>query len=187
MKSLFYLFAVLFVPAQANQVGNVVVASGDVTLRKDREDQNYGSAHHLTITNDLNKRSRIALIKFNVSEMNIEQMGKALLRLSIADVDKERQERDVIIKRINSDFDESSISWNGYETMSDGEDWIQFRVHNDHVGKIGQVDVTSLMLPGEDFYVALHTVDGGHVKFASKDHHDTSVHPRLIFLQDEEL
>jgi hypothetical protein len=187
MNSIFSLLCIFFIPVQSNQVGSVIIASGDATVRKDKQDQNFGSAHHLTITNDLSKRSRIAVMKFDVSQLNIEDLGRALLRLSISDVDSERQERDVVIKRIRSDFDESDISWNSFETDNDAEEWIQFRVHNDHVGKVGQVDVTSLVLPGEDLYVALHTVDGGHVKFASKDHHDANIHPRLILLSDEEL
>jgi len=187
MKSILTLFVIYLIQVQGNQLGSVIVASGDVTLRKDKENQNFGLAHHLTITNDLSKRSRITLIKFDVSHMNEEDLGKALLRLSIADVDQEREERDVIIKRIRSDFDESDISWNSFNANDDPEEWIQFRVHNDHVGKIGQVDVTSLLIPGEDLHIALHTVDGGHVKFASKDHHDGNVYPRLILMKDEEL
>mmetsp|Transcript_337 Transcript_337/g.567 ORF Transcript_337/g.567 Transcript_337/m.567 type:complete len:187 (+) Transcript_337:120-680(+) len=185
MKAILCLLCVLFIPVQSNQVGSVIIASGDTIIRKDREDQNFGSAHHLTITNDLSKRSRIALIKFDLSHISDENLGRALLRLSIADVDNERQERDVLIKRIGSNFDESDISWNSFESNTDDEEWIKFRVHNDHVGKVGQVDVTSLVLPGEDLYVALHTVDGGHVKFASREHHDTNIHPKLIFLQEE--
>jgi hypothetical protein len=187
MKSIFALLSIFFIPAQSNQLGNIIIASGDATVRRDKEDQNFGSAHHLTITNDWSKRSRIAVMKFDVSQIDQENLGRALLRLSIADVDNERQERDVVIKRIRSDFDETDISWNSFETNTDDEDWIQFRVHNDHVGKVGQVDVSSLVLPGEDLYVALHTVGGGHVKFASKDHHDENIHPRLIFLQEDEL
>eukprot|EP00979_Chaetoceros_neogracilis_P005542 scaffold1010_cov232-Chaetoceros_neogracile.AAC.3 len=152
MKFFFYnlsFFALLAQLGQANQIKGVLGASADTSLRKDRQYQNYGTAQHITVTKDSAKNARVALVKFDTANVSEDDAVKALLRLYIADVDGLAEQRTVLIKRVNNNFDENDVSWNNYDVSKEGQEWIEFHIHNDHVGKIGQVDVTSLMVPGD--------------------------------------
>jgi hypothetical protein len=180
-------FALLAQLGQANQIKGVLGASADTSLRKDRQYQNYGTAQHITVTKDSAKNARVALVKFDTANVSEDDAAKALLRLYIADVDGLAEQRTVLIKRVNNNFDENDVSWNNYDVSKEGQEWIEFHIHNDHVGKIGQVDVTSLMVPGKNLSLAIHTSDRGHVKFASKEHSDSASHPKLLLVQQHEL
>jgi len=188
MKSCIYKFSIFAVLAQlgkANQVNSILAASADASLRKDRGYQNYGTARHITVTKDSAKNARVALVKFDTADVSSDDQTKVLLRLFIADVDGLREQRTVLIKRVNNNFDENNVSWNNYDITEEGEDYIEFHIRNDHVGKLGQVDVTSLLVPGQNLNLAIHTSDKGHVKFASKENSNLDSHPKLILLQAE--
>ena len=180
-----FLFAFIAQVATANQVKSVLIASADASLRKDRQYQNYGTARHMTVTNDSAKNARVALLKFDTAPISKDDDTKVILRLFIADVDGVREHRTVLIKRVNNNFDENDVSWNTYDATEEGKEWVEFHVHNDHVGKIGQVDVTALMVPGENLSLVIHTSDKGHVKFASKENSNFATHPKILLLQGE--
>lgn len=117
-----------------------------------------------------------------------EVSTKALLRIHIADVDGVvAKNRTVIIKRVNNNFDEDSVTWSNYDVREESESWIEFNIHNDDVGKVGQVDVSSLMIPGENINLAIHTRDNRHVKFASREHDNPIYHPKLLILEVNEI
>lgn len=181
------LFA-LFTSGHASKVKSTVIsASADTCLRKDRQYQNYGRARHLTVTKDKARNARVALLNFEIESAPTDQATRAMLRLYIADVDAVYEERIVLIKRVNDPFEEDNVSWDSYDAHSEGEEWIEFHVHNEHVGKIGQVDVSTLMVPGKSLTLAIHTSEKGHVKFASREHEDASAHPKILMLQGDEF
>jgi len=185
--SLFALFA-LFTSGHASKVKSIVIsASADTCLRKDRKYQNYGRARHLTVTKDKARNARVALLSFETETAPTDQATRAMLRLYIADVDAVSEERIVLIKRVNTNFEEDNVSWNTYDSHSEGEDWIEFHIHNNHVGKIGQVDISTLLVPGKSLTLAIHTSDKGHVKFASREHDNPNAHPKILLLQGDEF
>ena len=187
MKTSIYklsLFALLAQIGHANQVQKLLAATADASLRKDRQYQNYGNARHITVTKDSAKNARVALLKFDTADV-AKESSKALLRIYIADVDGASEERTVLIRRVNHNFDEDHVTWNNYNVHEETEEgWIEFHILNEHVGKIGQVDVSILMVPGENLNLAIHTSDKGHVKFASKEHEDPTAHPQLLLLEE---
>jgi len=177
------LFALLAQIGHANQVKSVLSASADTCLRKDRQYQNYGKARHFTVTKDDAKNARVALLKFDIESAPIDDTTRAMLRLFIADVDGVSEERIVLIRRVNANFEEDNVSWNTYDLKSEGEEWIEFHISNDHRGQIGQVDVTSLMVPGSNsLNLAIHLSEKGHVKFASREHDNPQTHPKMLML-----
>jgi len=189
MKASIYtlsLFALLAQIGQAHQVKTVISATADTSLRKDRQNRNYGKNRLITVTKDKAKNARVALIKFDTASVS-EVSTKALLRIHIADVDGVAKKRTVLIKRVNNNFDEDSVTWSNYDVHEESENWIEFHIHNDHVGKVGQVDVSNLMIPGENLNLAIHTSDNGHVKFASREHDNPNYHPKLLILEENEL
>jgi hypothetical protein len=129
----------------------------------------------------------VALLNFEIESAPTDQATRAMLRLYIADVDAVSEERIVLIKRVNDPFEEDNVSWDSYDAHSEGEEWIEFHVHNEHVGKIGQVDVSTLMVPGKSLTLAIHTSEKGHVKFASREHENASAHPKILMLQGDEF
>jgi len=188
MKSSIYklsLFALLAQIGHANQVKKMLTATADASLRKDRQYQNYGKARHITVTKDSAKSARVALVKFDTADVVSDESTKALLRIYIADVDGVSEERTVVIRRVNNIFDEDHVTWSNYDVHRESEFSIEFHILNEHVGKIGQVDVSNLLVPGENLNLAIHTSDGGHVKFASKEHEDPAAHPKLLILEEQ--
>jgi len=183
------ILALSLAPAHSNRFASVFYSTGDASLRKDRQDENFGASQHITITRDDAKNSRIAVMKFDTAHMDAEEPIGALLRLYIVDADANYEERTVTIRRVHADFDEDEVSWSTFngDSEADNKDSIEFSVHQDHVGKAGQVDVSSLMRPGEDLKLAIHVKDSGHVKFASRDHNILDFHPKLLILNSKEL
>ena len=182
------ILALSLAPAHS-KVASVLYSTGDASLRKDRQDENFGASRNMTVTRDDAKNSRIAVMKFKTAHMDAEEPIGALLRLYIVDADANYEERTVTIRRVHADFDEDEVSWSTFngDSEADNKDSIEFSVHQDHVGKAGQVDVSSLMRPGEDLKLAIHVKDSGHVKFASRDHNILDFHPKLLILNSKEL
>lgn len=186
MKTFIYklsLFALLAQIGHANQAQKLLTATADASVRKDRQYENYGDARHITVTKDSAKNARVALLKFDTADVATEAT-KALLRIYIADVDGVSEERTVLIRSVNDNFDEDHVTWDNYDVHEESAGWIEFHVHNEHVGMLGQVDVSMLMVPGENLNLAIHTSDKGHVKFASKENEDASAHPKLLLLKE---
>ena len=186
MKTSIYklsLFALLAQIGYANQVKKLLSATADASLRKDRQFQNYGKARHITVTKDSAKNARVALLTFDTADVATEST-KALLRIYVADVDGVSEDRKVLIRRVNSNFDEDRVTWSNYDAHEESDKWIEFHILNEHVGKIGQLDVSSLIVPGENLNLAIHTDDEGHVKIASKEHENPAAHPQLLILEE---
>lgn len=171
---------------------DVLYSSGDATLRKDKDGQNFGNSEHMTITKRNTKRSRMAVMKFAdllSTGFDTQTMG-AKLRLYIQGTDASEELKTVTIMRLDHDFDEGSVSWKNFhgsiDEVEESEDRVSFNIHKSHTGKTGQVDVSSLFRVGEDsLRLALYLDGGGHVKFASKDH-TKEIHVPSLFLFDKE-
>ena len=168
-------------------IRNIIFPSGDASLRKDREDENFGDSQHITVTKEEAKNARIAVMKFDTSDVDESTLDSAMLRLFIADVNAHDNQGIVKIRRIEEDFDEHDVSWSTFSAHSHDSDteWIEFDVHNEHKGKTGQVDVTSLMRHGEDLKLAIHMKENGLIKFGSKDHDNVGSHPKLMIMERE--
>jgi hypothetical protein len=192
MKSFIYQLAVIALsvsPTHSNKFLNVIKASQDASLRRDRWDENFGHSKQLTVTPEDARSARVAVMKFDTSHVNAEDVDGALLLLRLFITDSSAtpdSSNTVSIARINDDFNEHHVSWDSFH-YDVSDEWIEFDVHHDHQGKTGQVDISSLFVPGEDLKIAIHMKETGHVKFASKEHNDTNNHPKLIFMESEEL
>lgn len=163
----------------------ILKASADTSIRRDRSEDNYGSSRHLTVINRFNERfARAALIKFDTSDVDINDQS-IKLRLFVADLDKTETPKKVIIHKLQNDFNENEISWDTFDHhLYDGKK-LQFEVHNSHVNSMGQVDVTSLYTPGEDLKLAIYVEGRGFIKFVSKDHDYDDRSPYLVFQNKE--
>lgn len=189
MNSFIYKLAILslsLAPVESNTVTNVIKASHDASLRRDRYDENFGDSQQITITPEGATSARVAVMKFDTAHVE-EEAGAALLRLFISDSGAAPGTSNTVsIVRIHDDFHEHDVSWDSFNYKTTDE-WIEFDVHHDHKGKTGQVDVSSLMVPGEDLKLAIHMKHDGHVKFASKDHVDSNIHPKLLLVDSSEF
>lgn len=167
----------------ANQVKRVHRAAGDASIRRDRKYQNYGSNRQLTVTTHDAKSARVAVLQFN----NIERTSydtQALLRLFISEVDDNHDHRTVKIRRVNEDFEEDDVSWANFNFHEENHNWIEFNIHSEHLGKVGQVDVSTLLEEGDtDLTLVIHMSDKGYVKFASREHETESTHPKILLLE----
>ena len=175
--------------ANANQSQKMLTATADTIIRKDRQFQNYGVARHIAVTKDSAKNARVALVKFDTADILsiATESTKTLFRMFILDVDSvllSEDEITVLIRRVNNNFDEDRVTWSNYDVDEESEDSIEFRILNEHVGKIGQVDVSNLMVPGEDLNLAIYTSDAGHIKIASREHENPAAHPKLLILEE---
>jgi hypothetical protein len=185
----------------ANQLQETLTATADTIIRKDRQFQNYGVTRHIAVTNDSAKNARVALVQFDTADILTTKYTQTLFRMYILDVnidvyrvsdsDSEDGEISVLIRRVNSNFDEDRVTWSNYYVdygdvnNDESEDSIEFRVMSEHVGKIGQVDVSNLMVPGENLNLAIYTSDGGHIKMASREHENPAAHPQLLILEEQ--
>lgn len=192
MKTYLYRLAILalfIAPTASNKVQSIIKPSHDASLRRDRWDENFGHTKQLTITPEDAKSARVAVMKFDTSHVNQEDIEGALLllRLFITDASATPDTpHTVAITRIQDDFNEYSVSWDSFDYES-SDHWVEFDIHHEHRGKTGQVDISSLFVPGEDLKLAIHMKDTGHVKFASKEHDEAKHHPKLIFMAGEEF
>lgn len=170
-----------------------LVPSHDTFIRKDSRSKSHGKGSKITITKR-GANQRIGLMKFDTSDLTTEIDGtdlssyngsnennlKAYLRLGVAETHKEEEPVVVKIFRLNNDFNEDYVSWQNFDGFTEAGNYVEFSVERDHENKIGQVEVSHLLRPGEDTVFAFIIEDQGHVKFHSKDHNQGGFTPSLI-------
>ncbi len=192
IKSLISKLAVTILcapPILSNSIKNVIMVSQDASLRRDRWQENFGNTKHLTIIPEDARAARVAVMKFDTSHLKEEDIDETalLLRLFIAEASKRDDGPNVVsITRIKEDFNENHVSWGSFDYKG-GDEWVEFEIHHEHSGKTGQVDISSLFVPGEDLKLAIQMKHQGHVKFASKEYEETIHHPKLVFMGREDL
>lgn len=179
-------FVMLFQPVLSR---TMLAPSRDTTLRRDKRETNFGSTHHITATglHSNARKTRVGLMKFDTSGIEETEDVLATLELYISEMDEEQEVREVIVRRVSDDFEEHTVTWSTYEGLTeDGQ--ARLPIHRDHIGQRIKVDVSELIVPGEDLKLTLHVDGVGHVKFGSKDHPlaDT-LSPKLSISSKEEL
>ena len=180
---------------QVTMANNVLFPTADASIRKDRRDQNFGSQSHMTVTKTTGANSRLSLMKFDTThiDMSDDVSAKLILYVSGTDEESETNTRTVTISRVEGNFEEDAITWDSYsddQLPYNPEKSVSFEVHDDHIGKAGHIEISSLMESGDDtLMLAIHVEDGGHVKVASKDHPLSSRAPRLLVqrMGDDEM
>ena len=162
--------------------------SHDAFIRKDKNTKQHGQASKITVTQQ-GSNQRIGLMKFNTAdydeEIFEENNVKAYLQLGVAETHS-TDPVDIKVLRLENGFDENEVSWKNFDGDSVVENYVRFTVEKEHVNQLGQVDVSDLLVPGEDTVFAFVIEDTGHVKFHSKEHSvDKKMSPSLILTKDE--
>ncbi len=161
--------------------------SHDAFIRKDNHTKQHGHASKITVTQK-GSNQRIGLMQFDTAHYDEEVFDendiKAYLRLGVAETHSTGPV-DVKVLRLQNGFDESDVSWHNFDGDAIVDHYVKFTVESDHVNKLGQVDVSDLLVPGEDTVFAFIIEDGGHVKFHSKENSSEDLSPSLILSYGE--
>ena len=176
------------VSVENNGKKTTLLPSHDTFIRKDYVSKSHGKGSKIAVTKQ-GANQRVGLMKFDTSnhlsvqkfknDDEISTNTKAYLRLSVAETNKEEPVQ-IKILRLDNDFDEDHVSWRNFDGMADVDNYVEFTIEGDHENKIGQVEVSNLIIPGEDTILAFVIEDQGHVKFHSKDNELKKMAPSLI-------
>lgn len=170
----------------AETVQTKLYPSHDAFIRKDNMNKLHGYGSKITVTK-YGANQRIGLMKFDTAEYDeenfIENDVKAHLRIGIAETHASTPVT-VKVMRLDSDFDEKLVSWHNFDGDADN-DFVEFTVEQDHVNKMGQVDISKLLKAGKDTVLVFVIEDEGYVKFHSKEHKLRQMSPSLILSYDE--
>ncbi len=167
-----------------------LLPSHDLFVRRDNS-RNYGQSNKITVT-QAGSNQRIGLMKFDTSSFVVGQDGSskmsASLRLAVADMHESENPVQVKIYRLmDENLNEDHYSWEQFDGRThDDHEHVSFVVESSHKGKVGKVDVTSLLREGEDTVLAFAIEDEGHVKFHSKESDHNHFIPKLILTEEED-
>lgn len=163
--------------------------SHDTFIRKDATSRIHGNAPKITVT-QTGSNQRIGLIQFDTSDLTQDSFDsnniKAHLQLSVAETHQKKPVQ-VRILKLKDTFDEHATSWDNFSGDATYDNSVQFTVDSNHINRVGEVDVSKLIKPGDHTALAIVIEDEGHVKFYSKDIGDGVVAPTLILTYDDEL
>jgi hypothetical protein len=173
--------------------------SHDTFIRKDKFNFNNGDASKITVTSHGSKQ-RIGLIKFDTADLDGDRFSdhregggnntlKAYLRLNVAEIYDSQESITVKVFRLDSAFHENYVTWRNFDADAEAS-FVDFTIPQ----KKGadsfveqQLDVSSLLRPGEDTILAFIVEDKGYVKFHSKDQDDARLSPSLVLLHGDEF
>lgn len=170
----------------AGSIETKFLPSHDAFVRKDKANKSQGKAPKITITQS-GSNQRIGLMKFDTADYDEENFDgkdiKAYLRLGVAETNQHGPVH-IKVMRLENDFHEDSVSWGNLTARTKADSYVSFTVHNNHVNRMGEVDVSRLLRPGKDTVFAFVVEEEGHVKFHSKEHELERMKPSLILRQE---
>lgn len=190
-----YLFTYLLATAYSNNTNesqfltiSELKPSHDTFIRKDNITKQHGSLSKIAVTQQ-GSNQRIGLIKFDTSGVDKNMLEnddiKVYLRLGVAEI-YAGGPVEIKVHRLENEFDEEDTSWENFGGASSMHTVVNFTVEKKHENRLGLVDISNLIVPGEDTVLAFVIGQRGHVKFHSKEQNSVENMSPLLIVQKED-